>query len=201
MSLKFSLIMKNVMLVCMALLIFSFTSEAQSMKKKYRTLEVSRELPFSADKVWAAVAEDYGNVANAHPLIVKSEYASGSLKGAKGAQRHCYFNDKGSRALHEEITEWNPEKGYFVNRVIEAKKFPLNEDNTRGTYFIKSTGPNSSEIMMKMESRTKPGFMGGMAQGKFKRLLEDYFIAIEHHIATGEQVTAANFKDVKKRYN
>ncbi len=193
--------MKNVIFVFLLLGGFISNAQAQSMSKKYRTFEVSRQLPFPAEKVWAAVAEDYGNIANTHPQVVKSEYAKGSLKGKKGAQRMCYFNEKGSRTLYEEITEWNPEKGYFVNRILVAKKFPVNADNTRATYFIKPTGPNSSEISMKMEFRTKPAFMGPMAEKKFKKLLLDYFIAVEHHLATGESVTSANFKEVKKMYN
>ncbi|MEO1264035.1 MAG: SRPBCC family protein [Bacteroidota bacterium] len=193
--------MKNVILIALALFTFTNALTAQSMSKKYRTFTVSRELPFSAEKVWAAVAEDYGNIANNHPKIISSNYAKGSLKGEKGAQRHCYFNEKGSQALHEEITDWRPEEGVFVNRILTANKFPVDPDNTRGTYMIKSTGPNSSTISMKMDFRTRPAFMGFMAQNKFKKLLQDYFIAVEHNIATGESVTAANFKDVKKMYN
>lgn len=193
--------MKPLLLIVMASLVSVSIVSAQSMSKKYRTIEVSRELPFSAEKVWAAVADDYGNIANAHPLIVASEYADGSLKGEKGAQRLCYFNDKQTRVLHEEIIDWNPEKMTFVNRVIEAKKFPINEDNTKGTYIVESLGANKSRIKMIMEFRTKPALMGFMAQGRFKNLLKDYFIAIEHNLKTGESVTADNFKEIKRENN
>lgn len=193
--------MKPLLLIVMTLMVTVSVSMAQSMSKKYRTLEVSRELPFSAEKVWAAVAEDYGNIANAHPMIIASEYTAGSLKGEKGAQRLCYFNDKHTQVLHEEIIDWNPEEMTFVNRIIEAKKFPLNEDNTRGTYKVESLGANKSRITMLMEFRTKPAMMGFMAQGKFKNLLKDYFIAIEHNLKTGESVTAKNFKEIKKENN
>lgn len=46
----------------------------------------------------------------------------------------------------------------------------------------------------------KPAFMGGMMKGQFKKLINDYFIAIDHHVATGEKVTKANFKEIKKQY-
>ena len=174
---------------------------AQSMQKKYKTFTVTRILPFSSEKVWAAVADDYGNIANSHPKIVASGYVQGSLKGEKNAQRVCYFNDKQTRSLKEEIVEWNPKEGYFVNRVLEAQKFPINTDNTRATYSVQSLGGNKTKFSMKMEFRTKPAFMGAMAKGQFKKLLNDYMLAVEHHIATGESVTAANFKDVKRQYD
>ena len=193
--------MRTLMLIVVMIAGTSTLSLAQSMKKKYKTFTVSRVLPFSSEKVWAAVAEDYGNIANSHPKIVASNYLPGSLKGGKNAKRMCYFNDKQTRMLKEEIVEWNPEKGYFVNRVLEARKFPVNTDNTRATYSVKSLGANKSEVSMKMEFRTKPAFMGAMAQGQFKKLLNDYLLAVEHHIATGESVTAANFKEVKRQYD
>ena len=51
-----------------------------------------------------------------------------------------------------------------------------------------------------MNYRTKPAFMGGMMKGSFKKLINDYFIAIEHHVKTGEKVTKDNFKEIKKAY-
>jgi len=42
--------------------------------------------------------------------------------------------------------------------------------------------------------------MGGLMKGKFKKLIADYFIAIEHHIRTGESVNKSNFKSIKKLY-
>jgi hypothetical protein len=51
-----------------------------------------------------------------------------------------------------------------------------------------------------MQYRTKPGFMGGIMKGSFKKLINDYFIAIEHHVKTGEKVTKDNFKDIRKLY-
>ena len=193
--------MRNLVLI--VVLVFAAGSMAfgQAMDKKFKTFTVKRILPFPSEKVWAAVADDYGNIANSHPKIVASNYVAGSLKGGENAKRMCYFNSKQTRMLKEEIVEWNPREGYFVNRILEAKKFPVNTDNTRATYFVKSLGPNQTEISMKMEFRTKPAFMAPMAQGQFKKLLNDYLLAVEHHIATGESVTAVNFKEVKRQYN
>jgi len=193
------MVMRQFILLFLGVLTTTFVS-GQSMEKKYHTFEVKRVIPFSAEKVWKAVADDYGNIANSHPKIVASNYENGSLKGDKGAQRRCYFNEKQTRFLYEEIVDWKPEEMMFVNRVLEAGKFPINEDNTRAIYRVKKVGPNKAEFSMVMEFRTKPAFMGGMAKGQFKKLLNDYMIAVEHHIKTGESVTVSNFKQIKKGY-
>lgn len=197
--------MKNLLMILFIQLLAITTLNAQSMAKKFRTLEVSRELPFSAETVWKAVAVDYGNIANAHPKIIASGYLGANaggdyLKGEKGAQRFCYFNEKQTQSLTEQIVDWDPENMTFVNRVLEAKKFPINPDNTRATYRVEALDDNRSLISMTMEFRTKPAFMGAIAKGQFKNLLEDYFIAIEHHIRTGEQVNGQNFKAIKKKH-
>ena len=52
-----------------------------------------------------------------------------------------------------------------------------------------------------MNFRTKPAMMGGMMKGQFINLMKDYFIAIEHHIKTGEKVTKDNFNTIKSKYS
>ena len=173
---------------------------AQSMAKKFKVLDVERVMPFSAEKVWAAVALDYGKIAESHPRIVRSDYEAGSLQGELGAQRMCAFNDKGTQVLHEKIVDWDEENMTFVNMILEAKKFPLDEDNTRAIYKVTPIDANTSKLSMHMEFRTSPAFMGGMMKGSFEKLLNDYMIAVEHNIKTGEAVNRDNFKDIRKQY-
>ena len=40
--------------------------------------------------------------------------------------------------------------------------------------------------------------MGGLAKGKMKKTIEDYEIAVEHYVLTGEEVNQENFKEIKK---
>ena len=67
-------------------------------------------------------------------------------------------------------------------------------------YSVEKVDANTSTIKAHLMYRTKPAFMGGMVKGKFKALMEDYFLAIEHHIMTGENVYVENFKSIKKQY-
>ena len=63
-------------------------------------------------------------------------------------------------------------------------------------YSVERIDANTSKGKADLMYRTKPAFMGGMAKGKFKGMLEDYFLSIEHHIKTGEKVTIENFKTI-----
>ncbi len=172
----------------------------QSMEKKTQHISVSRVIDLPAEKVWEALAVDYGNIANSHPTIISSDYVNGSLQGAMDVERMCYFKDNGSQFLHEKIVMWAPEKMTFSNRILDARKFPINTDNSLGTYTVESLGPNQSKVIINFDFRTKPAMMGPMAKGKFKRLLSDYLLALEHNAKTGEKVTGENFKSIKKKY-
>ena len=60
--------MNKLRYIILLLAITAGMAMAQKSKKVIR-LQVSRELPFAAETVWANVAEDYGAIANAHPKI------------------------------------------------------------------------------------------------------------------------------------
>lgn len=169
-------------------------------QKKVQKFTVSKIIPHSADKVWQVVGVDYGSVAYSHPKIISSEYETGSLKAGEGAERVCYFNDKKTRLLKERMLSYDPENMTFINQVFHADKFPVDPNYTRGIYKVEPIDENSCRFVFKMEYRTKPAFMGAFAKGKFKRLIRDYAISIEHHILTGEKVTKDNFREVKKAY-
>ena len=171
-----------------------------AMEARTHHLEVWRDLPFPAEQVWEAVAVDYGRVAESHPLIVSSDYRHGSLQGELGAERTCWFNDKGSRLLHEQIVAWDGEAMTFQNRVIEANGFPLDPDNTLATYRVEALSDTTSRISIVMDYRTSPALMGGLMKGSFDSLLQKYFVALEHHLSTGEPVTKDNFKTIAKAY-
>ncbi|NQZ76443.1 MAG: SRPBCC family protein, partial [Ekhidna sp.] len=176
----------------------STTVTAQS--KKQQQVMVERTVQIPAEDVWQILAEDYGAISNSHPTIIKSEYAPGTLKRGEGAERMCYFNEKGTQMFHEQITKWEPENMSFTQVIKDFKKFPIDKENTEVVYSVEKIDANTSKIKADLMYRTKPAFMGGMAKGKFKGMLEDYFLSIEHHIKTGEKVTVENFKSIKKQY-
>lgn len=172
----------------------------KAQDKKVKTFSLEKTLPFSADQIWKVVAEDYGKVADSHPRIIASEYTAGSLRGEEGAERICYFNDQKTQFLHEKIKDWNPQEMSYTNTIFQAGKFPVDPAYTIGKWQIIPVDENHSRVVFNMQFRTKPAMMAGMMKGSFTKLVQDYFVAIEHHLATGEKVTRDNFKEVKKLY-
>jgi hypothetical protein len=112
----------------------------------------------------------------------------------------CWFNEKGTQTLHEQITAWDPEHYTFTNRVLAADGFPVDIDNTEAVYTVTDLGEGSSRVTIEMEFRANPAVMGGMMKGPFKKLLGDYLIAVEHNLNTGEPVTRDNFREVARQY-
>ncbi len=190
--------MRNLLAILIMSVITVGTPALAQKEKRVQKFEVSKVIPFPADKVWAIVGEDYDAIAYSHPKIIESEYINGSLKAGEGAERVCYFNEKHTQYLEEKMIDYSPETMSFTNKVSQAGRFPVNPDYTKAVYNVDDLGNGTSMLTFTMQYRTKPAFMGGFAKGSFKRLINDYFIAIEHHLSTGEKVTKANFKQIKK---
>ena len=169
-------------------------------QKKVQSFQVSKVIDVPADQLWDVVGKDYGKIAYSHPKIIASEYVDGSLMAGEGAQRVCYFNEKQTQFLKEKMVNYAPEAMSFTNKVYQAGKFPVDPDYTQAVYQVRDVGNEQSEFSFDMQYRTKPAFMGAMSKGKFKKLINDYFIAVEHYTKTGEPVTKENFKDIKKLY-
>ena len=167
-----------------AMAVLSSLALTLGAQKKVQTFQLSKVLPFPAEQVWAVVGEDYGKIAHSHPKIMSSDYVGGSLGAGEGAERVCYFNEKKTQFLKERMIDYAPEQMSFTNTVYQAGKFPVDPEYTQAIYRGKDLGDGTSEFSFDMRYRTKPAMMGAMAKGKFKKLITDYFIAIEHHIKT-----------------
>lgn len=184
-------------LIVMAILIPAVSAHA---KKRVKTFKVSKEIHLPASKVWAVVGEDYGAIAHSHPKIISSSYINGTLKAGEGAERVCAFNEKGTQYLKEKMTKYKPEEMSFVNTVFQAGKFPVDPSVTQALYQVEDLGHGKSKFTFDMQYRTKPAFLGGLMKGQFKKMINDYFIAVEHYAKTGEKVTKDNFKSIRKLY-
>ena len=129
-----------------------------------------------------------------------SDYIGGTLQGGEGVERVCYFNKKETRFLKEKMVNFSPDKMTFTNKVFQAGRFPVDPELTQAIYSVEDLGNGTCRFSFDMQYRTKPAFMSGMMKGSFKKLIADYFIAVEHHAKTGEKVTKDNFKRVRKQY-
>ncbi|WP_238749373.1 SRPBCC family protein [Neolewinella maritima] len=172
------------------------------MAKDYRKMTITRTINAPAERVWAALVGDYGEISNFSPFIYTSNYESGSLKGEVGAQRKCSFNATGSRWTKEQIMELDDENMRMKNVIVEAQKFPLELDNTFATYFVVDNGDGTATAGYEFNFRTSPAFMGGLVTGSFKSSLNETLIGLDHYLATGEHVTGGsdNARRVLKLY-
>lgn len=82
--------------------------------------------------------------------------------------------------------------------MFQAGKFPGDPENTFAIYRVEAIDAYTSRFVFDMNFRTKPAFMDGLMRGNFKKLIEDYAIAVEHHVKTEGIVNKDNFKSIKK---
>ena len=184
--------------ISLIIMIVGTTGFAQ---KKAQTFTVSRVIEATAQQVWTVVGDDYGAIANSHPGIVSSEYKNGSLKGGEGAERVCYLNDKKTKATHEKQIEFDSKNYRFKAKVYQADGIPMDPEYTYAVYKVEAIDATSSKLIIQMNYRTKPAFMGAMAKGRFKKIMTGYALAVDHHVRTGEVVNKENFKEIKKQYD
>ena len=189
---------RSLILVCLLALAIPLTTFGQ----KTHTIHVKRVINAPAAVVWKAAAKDYGEVSNWHRYLYTSNYVEGSLIGVKGARRMCNFNEKGTRWLKEEIGSVDDKNMVMKNLIIGAAKFPMDTENSYAYTRVTDNGDNTATLSYELVYRTKPAFMGGLAKGKFKRMLNELQIGVEHYVTTGEilNATTGNWKDVKKKY-
>lgn len=163
-------------------------------------LDVVAVLPDAIDRVWETMARDYGRIAESHPQIVRSDYIHGALEGGLGVERSCWFSDSGSRQLHEQIVSWQPDAHTFENRILDAKGFPIDPDNTLATYELEAVDADHTRVHLHMVYRTAPAMMGGVMKGAFRKLFEQYLVAVHGHLVTGEPVNRESYDAVAKAH-
>ncbi|MEL6349948.1 MAG: SRPBCC family protein [Myxococcota bacterium] len=192
--------MKKGLLGGLLLALTSSTALGQSLDKPRQTFHVERSFPVSADVLWDTAIVDFGGIANFHPRILASDYLEGSLTGELGAERYCNFDESGEQVIHEKIVAFDPEQHTLSVRIFQTDGVPLDIENTIIHTRIIPEGPDRSRFVMDMEYRTAPAFLGGFVKGSLRRDTQDYLIALEHHLRTGESVTVENFAIIRKGY-
>ena len=193
-------IAKTFLLLAMVFISTTAFGKGDKKEKKVQSFTVERVIQAPVDKVWAVVGEDFGAIANSHPKIVSSNYVGGALKGGEGAERQCNLNEKGTKYVKEKQVAYDAENHTFKAQVYHVGGLPLDPNYNYAIYRVEKIDENSSKLVIDMGLRTNPSFMGAMMKGKFKKNIEDYALAVEHHVLTGENVNKDNFKEIKKQY-
>lgn len=155
------------------------------MEERSRTVEGSVVLPFPAARVWEVVAVNYGEISSSNPRIFHSEGPTGAL----GAERVCDFSPKeGRKRLHEQIVGFDPVGMVMHNRVLEAVGVPLDPENGIGIYTVRPIDAGHAELSVRVDFRTRPAWMGPLAQGRFQTFLDDYLEGVSDFLESGTAV-------------
>ena len=180
--------------------IFSVISVWSYAQKKTQSFTVERIIKAPASEVWKVVGEQYGDVANSHPGIMSSEYVGDQKEGGEGCQRVCYLNEEKTKYTQETQLNYDPKNYTFTVQISHVEKLPLDAENSTAVYRVVPIDENTSKIVIEMNLRTDPAFMGALAKGKFRKNIENYALAIQHNVLTGEHVTKENFNEIKAKY-
>lgn len=186
--------MKKISTSVLMVLLVSSTIFAQ---KKLQKLHTSAVVNVPARQLWKVIGEDYGAIANITPHLVSSKYIDSSKTiGSEGCERVCKLNASGSKFIKEKMINYDPTNMSFTNIIYQIEKLPL--VSSEAIYKIEAIDSVSCRIVLDMQYRTKPAFMGRLAKGKFKKMTRDISIYAEHYIKTGEKITKENYKRIKR---
>lgn len=182
------------------LLLFATGITAFGQKDKSRSFVIERVIKAPAEEVWKVVGENFTDIAKSHPKLISSHYVEGTPKTGEGCERVCNLSEDGKKYTQEKIVNYNPKDYSFKAEIAHIGKLPLVASNSYMLYDVDPIDENTCVIKLKMVFQTKPAFLGALAKGKFRKTINDYSIAIEHHVLTGEDVNPDNFKEIKKKY-
>ena len=186
--------MKKITISGLLMMFASFNLLAQKNLQKFYTSVI---VNVSAKQLWKVLGEDYGAIANITPHLVSSKYIDSSKTiGGEGCERECKLNESGSKFIKEKMINYDPTNMSFTNIIYQIERLPL--ESSQAVYKVEAIDSVSCRLILDMQYRTKPAFMGILAKGKFKKMTNDIAIYAEHYIKTGEKITKNNYKRIKR---
>lgn len=117
-----------------------------------RSINVSRQIPSTPEKVWAVLA-DFPNISTWNTGVARSFATSNSTSGV-GAQRHCDLAPFGE--LEETVKEWDDSRRMVIS-IDSAKKLPIAHGEV--TFVLKPAG-GDTEISVNYAYKPKFGVLG-----------------------------------------
>ncbi len=150
------------------------------------TVATTRLVRAPRDKVWEAL-DDFGNVANFHPLVEASAITNGISSG-EGAERECHFYNGGSIA--ERVIEYVPNEYYKV-AIIDTGPFPVKSSVAQ--LKVQMHDDRSTLVSLEMKFEPKFGPIGWvmaklLMKPQFKGLFNKLLKGLDDHLETGQIV-------------
>ncbi|MDW3195505.1 MAG: SRPBCC family protein [Cytophagales bacterium] len=169
------------------------------MRKKMVSFEVIQEIQAPVSRVWRVVAEDFGNVHLSNPIATHSAYLDGYDRPVVGAKRIMYMSENRKKYFVDRLAKLDPEK-HLTIEIAEKKGFPIRPAYTWVNMDLEALASGATELTIRFNYLTKPGFLKGLAKSGLKKNFKEYAWAIDHHVMTGEAISSDNWKDIRKKY-
>lgn len=149
------------------------------------TVNVTRTLPLSVDKVWPTLAS-FQEIHLYHPLVERVTSKNHQSHGL-GAHRTCHFYD--GTSVDEVITSWNEGQGFEVG----LSEFSLPLKRARARISLIELADGTSQVAFAMDFTVKWGAAGWvmgelMMKPMMKRLLGKVLKGLALHLETGEPI-------------
>ena len=165
-----------------------------------RSFTVTRTLPFAADVVWSTTTARFGEPHRIHPHLYNGMYLDGADAPAVGVTREVWRDEDGSEVLHEQLISYDPENYRSEFAIVFADNVPV--DTQKTTVESSATPIDESTTLWSttMNYRLTPSWLATFAEGGMQSDMEDLLIGLEHHIATGEDMTLERFEEIEEDY-
>ena len=168
-------------------------------RSKVVSFVVIQEIEAPLPAVWKTIGNDFGEVYKSNPISTYSEYLDGFDGPELGAKRIMYMSENRKKYFIDRLAKWKKEK-HLTIEVAEKKGFPIVPAYTWVDMDLEDLGEDHSKLKIRFTYLTKPGFLKGMAKRSLKKNFQEYAWAIDHHTKTGEEITRANWKTIRKNY-
>ncbi len=145
-------------------------------------IKVNKKYNHSSDKIWGAIAMDFGNSSSYNPDI-KNSYLESDIKSGKGTKRHCDFHPKGY--IKEEIIDWKDNE-YFELEMLDSS-FPMGFFKSKFSF---SGNNETCEVTQEFWYRVKfpMGWISGLMKNKMKNALINGLDGFEKHFDSKNQI-------------
>lgn len=139
-------------------------------------ISTSKTIKQPLAKVWNAVADHFGDVANYNPAIAQSRY-EGPLRQGIGTTRHCDFASQSF--IKERITQWEDKSSFKLSLVESSVPLAYLESEFK---FEEAEGSTIVTQHFWYRMKSPMGWLSGLMKTKMKRTLEQGLNGLNNYL-------------------
>ena len=145
-------------------------------------------------KVWEALFDRFGEVADFNPNILSSKCLVGEV-GALGSERICEFNNNGY--VIEKITEVSGKES-FTGDIYETN-LPMMK-TMLADFSVYERDAENTNVKLVFRFQSKPAFMAPLMKAPMKNRFKKLLVGLKYHVETGKNLQETSYKQIKNSY-